>query len=236
MTMLEALKQEVLAANLELFTMKLALFTWGNASAIDREQGLVVIKPSGVPYESMKAEDMVVVDLHGSIVEGSLRPSSDLPTHLELYKAFPSAMGVVHTHSTHATAWAQAGLDLQAEGTTHADHFFGAVPCTRLMTEAEIAGNYELETGQVIVETFRVRNIDASQVPAVLVRSHGPFTWGSSAEDAVHNAAVLEEVAKMNLLARTAMLGSQAVPPMQKVLLERHFLRKHGKNAYYGQR
>lgn len=233
--MLENLKNEVLAANLELFAMKLALFTWGNASAIDRERGLVVIKPSGVPYEAMKAEDMVVVALDGSRVEGSLRPSSDLPTHLELYKAFPSAMGVVHTHSTYATAWAQAGLDLQAEGTTQADHFFGAVPCTRLMTEAEIAGNYELETGRVIVETFRVRNIEPSQVPAVLVRSHGPFTWGTSAEDAVHNAAVLEEVARMNLLARTAMLGSQVIAPIQQVLLEKHFLRKHGKNAYYGQ-
>lgn len=233
--MLENLKNEVLAANLELFAMKLALFTWGNASAIDRERGLVVIKPSGVPYETMKAEDMVVVALDGSRVEGSLRPSSDLPTHLELYKAFPSVMGVVHTHSTYATAWAQAGLDLQAEGTTHADHFFGAIPCTRLMTKAEIAGNYEFETGRVIVETFRVRNIEPSQVPAVLVRSHGPFTWGTSAEDAVHNAAVLEEVARMNLLARAAMLGSQVIAPMQQVLLEKHFLRKHGENAYYGQ-
>lgn len=232
---LARLKKEVLEANLELFRLGLALFTWGNASAIDRERGLVVIKPSGVPYDTMKAEDMVVVDLEGHPVEsGSLRPSSDLPTHLVLYREFPSAMGVVHTHSTHATAWAQAGLDIPAEGTTHADHFFGPVPCTRRMTDGEIAGDYERETGNVIVETFKTRGIEPGQVPAVLVHSHGPFVWGNSAMDAVHNAAVLEEVARIAILAR--MAGQGQLEPMQPSLLARHYLRKHGANAYYGQK
>jgi L-ribulose-5-phosphate 4-epimerase len=231
---LKTLREEVLEANLTLSRLGLALFTWGNASAIDRERGLVVIKPSGVPYDTMTAEDMVVVDMEGRPVGGSLKPSSDLPTHLALYKAFPLAGGIVHTHSTYATAWAQAGLDLPAEGTTHADHFYGSVPCTRCLSDAEIAGDYERETGNVIVETFRNRGIDPASVPAVLVHSHGPFCWGTSAMDAVHNAAVLENVAKMAILSRMALGGAPS--PMQQSLLARHFERKHGKNAYYGQK
>lgn len=230
--MLESLRKEVLQANLELSDRGLALFTWGNASAIDRARGLIVIKPSGVPYERMTAGDMVIVDLDGKVVEGTLKPSSDLPTHLVLYKAFSSAMGIVHTHSTYATAWAQAGQDLPAEGTTHADHFYGSVPCTRLLTDEEILGDYELETGKVIVETFKSRAIDPSSVPAALVHSHGPFVWGPSALEAVHNAAVLEEVAKIAILSRMIAPPS----PMQASLLARHFERKHGKNAYYGQK
>jgi len=230
--MLESLRKEVLQANLELSDSGLALFTWGNASAIDRALGLIVIKPSGVPYERMTAGDMVIVDLDGRVVEGTLKPSSDLPTHLVLYAAFSSAMGIVHTHSTYATAWAQAGQDLPAEGTTHADHFYGSVPCTRCLTDEEILGNYELETGNVIVETFKSRSIDPSSVPAALVHSHGPFVWGTSALEAVHNAAVLEEVAKIALLSRMIAPPS----PMQASLLARHFERKHGKNAYYGQK
>jgi L-ribulose-5-phosphate 4-epimerase len=231
---LETLREEVLAANLELFHLGLALFTWGNASAIDRERGLVVIKPSGVPYETMTAEDMVVVDMEGHPLAGSLKPSSDLPTHLVLYKAFPLAGGIVHTHSTYATAWAQAGADLPAEGTTHADHFYGSVPCTRSLTDAEIAGDYERETGNVIAETFTDRNIDPAFVPAALVHSHGPFCWGTSAMDAVHNAAVLEEVAKIAILSRMASKGAPC--PMRQSLLARHFERKHGEDAYYGQK
>lgn len=230
MTMHE-LKETVLEANLELPHYGLALFTWGNASGIDRERGLVVIKPSGVPYDGMKADDMVVVDLEGKVVEGNWRPSSDLATHLALYKAFPSCGGVVHTHSTHATAFSQAGADLPCEGTTHADHFYGSVPCTRTMTGAEIGGAYEAETGNVIVETFIRRGIDPAMVSAVLVRGHGPFTWGKNAADAVHNAVVLEEVARMAILART--IGAPVSIP--KELLDRHFLRKHGAGAYYGQ-
>ncbi|MDH7483028.1 MAG: L-ribulose-5-phosphate 4-epimerase [Spirochaetales bacterium] len=230
--MLESLKEQVLEANLELSRLGLALFTWGNASGIDRERGIVAIKPSGVPYEIMKVEDIVLVSLDGSIIEGTRRPSSDLPTHLALFRAFESIGGVVHTHSTHATAWAQAGMDIPAEGTTHADHFFGSIPCTRLLTDDEIAQSYEANTGAVIVETFRMRGIDPSGMPAVLVRSHGPFTWGTDATDAVHNAAVLEEVARIALLSRT--IGSPQ--PMQQKLLEKHFFRKHGPGAYYGQR
>jgi L-ribulose-5-phosphate 4-epimerase len=228
---LQEMKQLVLDANLELPAYKLALFTWGNASAIDREKGLVVIKPSGVEYDTMKADDMVVVDMDGNVVEGRYRPSSDLATHLALYKAFPTLGGVVHTHSAHATAWAQAGADLPAEGTTHADHFYGSVPCTRNMTQAEIEGAYEAETGNVIIETFRERKIDPAQVAAVLVNGHGPFTWGKDAHDAVHNAVVLEEVARIAIMART-------IAPAQSIsqsLLDRHFLRKHGAGAYYGQ-
>ncbi len=229
--MLESLRREVFEANLELSSRGLALFTWGNVSAIDRDSGLIVIKPSGVPYESMRIEDLVVVDMGGNIVEGTFKPSSDLPTHLVLYAAFENAMGIVHTHSTHATAWAQAGLDLPPEGTTHADHFRGSVPCTRILTDAEINGAYEEETGKVIVETFRTRSIDPAAVPAALVHSHGPFVWGTSATDAVHNAAVLEEVAKIALASRT--LGTPT--PISHALLARHFDRKHGAGAYYGQ-
>jgi len=226
------LKKEVLAANLELFARGLAILTWGNASALDRERGLVAIKPSGVPYADMKAEDMVIVDLDGNVVEGGYRPSSDLPTHLALYRAFPSCGGVVHTHSTHATAFAQAGADIPAEGTTHADYFHGPVPCTREMTAAEIGGAYEAGTGSVIVETFRSRKIDPASVPAVLVKGHGPFTWGSDAGDAVHNAIVLEEIARIAILSRIA-----GTPPgIPGVLLDKHFLRKHGAGAYYGQK
>ncbi|MDP2791041.1 MAG: L-ribulose-5-phosphate 4-epimerase [Rectinemataceae bacterium] len=228
---LKELKEIVLEANLELPSCGLALFTWGNASGIDREKGLVAIKPSGVPYDGMTADDMVIVDLEGKVVEGKYKPSSDLATHLVLYRNFPACMGVVHTHSTHATAFAQAGSDIPAEGTTHADHFYGSIPCTRMMTRSEIGGAYEAETGNVIVETFRYRGIDTAMMPAVLVRGHGPFTWGKDPEDAVHNAVVLEEVARMAILAR--MIGPALSIP--KELLDKHFLRKHGAGAYYGQ-
>ncbi|OOF77075.1 L-ribulose-5-phosphate 4-epimerase [Rodentibacter caecimuris] len=231
--MLEALKEKVLKANLALPKHNLVTFTWGNVSEIDRTSNLVVIKPSGVDYEVMTAEDMVVVDLFsGKVVEGNKKPSSDTPTHLELYRQFKEIGGIVHTHSRHATTWAQAGEDLLALGTTHADYFYGTIPCTRKMTPAEIQGEYELETGKVIVETFQKRNIDPNQVPAVLVNSHGPFVWGTDADNAVHNAVVLEELAYMNLFSKVLRpsLGS-----MQQELLDKHYLRKHGKNAYYGQ-
>lgn len=231
--MLEELKQQVLAANLALPAHHLVTFTWGNVSAIDREKDLVVIKPSGVDYTAMTADDMVVVDLHtGNRVEGSKNPSSDTATHLALYRQFPGIGGIVHTHSRHATIWSQAGLDLPAWGTTHADYFYGDIPCTRPMTEAEIKGAYELETGNVIIETFARRELDAMQIPAVLVHSHGPFAWGKSAADAVHNAVVLEECAYMGIFSRQL---TPALSPMQSVLMDKHYLRKHGKNAYYGQ-
>lgn len=231
--MLEALKAEVLKANLELPRYGLVTFTWGNVSAIDRESGLVVIKPSGVEYDVMTADDMVVVSLEtGEVVDGKKKPSSDTATHLALYRAFPSIGGIVHTHSRHATIWSQAGKDLPAWGTTHADYFYGDIPCTRLMTEAEIEGEYELETGNVIIETFEKRGIDAAQVPAVLVHSHGPFAWGKDAHTAVHNAVVLEEIAYMGIFSRQL---TPELPNMQQTLLDKHFLRKHGKNAYYGQ-
>lgn len=229
--MLEQLKQEVLAANLLLPKYGLITFTWGNVSGIDREQGLVVIKPSGVEYDGMQASDMVVVDLDGNVVEGALRPSSDTPTHIELYKAFPKIGGVVHTHSRWATTFAQAGLPIPPLGTTHGDYFYGAVPCTRPMRPAEIRGEYEKETGKVIVETFR--DSDPNQIPAVVVHSHGPFTWGATPGKAVENAVVLEECA---LMAWQDLLASNnTARPMQQELLDRHYLRKHGENAYYGQ-
>jgi L-ribulose-5-phosphate 4-epimerase len=206
-------------------------FTWGNVSGIDHDSGLVVIKPSGVPYEDLKVEDMVVVDLEGNKVEGVLNPSSDTATHLVLYKAFPKIGGIVHTHSPWATAWAQAGKGIPALGTTHADYFYGEVPCTRHMTEEEINGAYELETGNVIVETFK--KLDPMAIPGVLVNCHAPFTWGKDAHNAVHNAVVLEEVAKIG--SRTLRLTLD-VEPMDQDLLDRHFLRKHGVNAYYGQK
>jgi L-ribulose-5-phosphate 4-epimerase len=231
--MLEELKEKVLKANLALPKHHLVTFTWGNVSAIDRERNLVVIKPSGVEYDVMTAEDMVVVDLFtGKVVEGTKKPSSDTPTHLELYREFPTIGGIVHTHSRHATIWSQAGEDLIAAGTTHADYFYGSIPCTRKMTPAEIQGEYELETGKVIVETFRKRGIDPKDVPAVLVHSHGPFVWGTDADNAVHNAVVLEEIGYMNLFTRQLRPNLQ---PMQQELLDKHYLRKHGKNAYYGQ-
>ena len=229
--MLEQLKQEVFQANLDLVKQDLVIFTWGNVSGIDREKGLVVIKPSGVSYEDMKVDDMVVVDLEtGEVVEGDLNPSSDTATHLILYKAFPNIKGVVHTHSTYATAWAQAGKDLPNIGTTHADYFHEAIPCTRMMTEEEVKGDYELETGNVIVETFKGKN--PLHTPGVLVTNHGPFTWGKTPEEAVHNAVVLEQVAKMANIAFT--INPELV--MNPLLIEKHFSRKHGPNAYYGQR
>ena len=229
--MLEQLKETVWKANLLLPKYDLVTFTWGNVSGIDRERGLVVIKPSGVEYDTMTAEDMVVVDLDGKVVEGKWRSSSDTPAHVEMYKAFPDCGGIVHTHSRWATTFAQAGRDIPALGTTQGDYFYGAVPCTRPMTPEEIGGEYEKETGNVIIETFRDR--DPAAVPAVLVFSHGPFAWGKDPMEAVHNAVVLEEVAFMDW---HAMMLNPGIGPMQQELLDKHYLRKHGKNAYYGQK
>lgn len=231
--MLESLKQTVLDANKELPKRGLVTYTWGNVSGIDRDSGLVVIKPSGVPYDELQIEHLVVVDLEGNKVEGRLNPSSDTPTHMVLYKAFPNIGGIVHTHSRWATAWAQAGMDIPALGTTHADYFYGDIPCTRKMKPEEIREAYEENTGKVIVETFN--NMNADDVPAVLVNSHGPFAWGKDAAEAVHNSVVLEEVAMMayHTLTLTNIAG---VTPIDQVLLDKHFLRKHGKNAYYGQK
>lgn len=228
--MLEQLKKEVLDANLELVKRGLVLYTWGNASAIDRESGLVVIKPSGVDYDVMRAEDMVVVDLDGNIVEGNLRPSSDTPTHLELYKAFKEVGGIVHTHSTWAVGWAQACQPIPCYGTTQADYFYGEVPCTRPLTEEETNTAYEKNTGLVIKEAFEGKN--PIYVPGVLCANHGPFAWGKNAADAVYHAVVLEETAKMSAVTR--IVNPQAKPAPQYVV-DKHFLRKHGKNAYYGQ-
>ena len=228
--MLEELKKQVLAANLLLPKYNLVTFTWGNVSGIDRESGLVVIKPSGVSYDGMCLEDMVVVDLDGKVVEGKWKPSSDTPTHVELYKAFPNIGGVVHTHSRWATTFAQAGRAIPPLGTTHADYFYGPIPCTRRMTEEEIAGAYEKETGKVIIEAFE--GLSADDVPGVVVHSHGPFAWGTDALNAVHNAVVMEEVAFMDW---HAMILEPGLPDMQQCLLDKHYLRKHGKNAYYGQ-
>lgn len=229
--MLERLKEQVFQANLLLPKFNLVTFTWGNVSGIDREQGLMVIKPSGVAYEVMKADDMVVVELvTGKVVDGSLIPSSDTPTHLELYKAFSNIGGIVHTHSRWATIFAQSGRGIIALGTTHADYFYGEIPCTRKMTKEEIQGNYEKETGLVIKETFQGK--DPNAIPAVLVHSHGPFAWGIDPSDAVHNAVVLEEVAFMSF---QALKLEPSIPAMQQELLDKHYLRKHGVNAYYGQ-
>lgn len=228
--MLKQLKKQVLEANLLLPKHGLVTFTWGNVSGIDRERGLVVIKPSGVPYEGMTAEDMVVVDLDGNVVDGKWKPSSDTATHLELYKAFPNIGGVVHTHSRWATTFAQAGMAIPAMGTTQGDYFYGDIPCTRPMTAEEINGAYEQETGKVIVETFEGKSADA--IPGVLVMSHGPFAWGKDAADAVHNAVVMEEVAFMDF---HALMLNPEHRDMQQTLLDRHYLRKHGANAYYGQ-
>lgn len=228
--MLEELKELVWRANLLLPEYGLVTFTWGNVSGIDREKGLVAIKPSGVEYGVMQAEDMVIVDMEGKVVEGHYKPSSDTATHIVLYRAFPNIGGVVHTHSRWATSFAQAGRGIAPMGTTHADYFYGRIPCTRPMTAAEIAGAYEKETGKVIAETFST--LDPDEVPGVLVHSHGPFAWGADPVNAVHNAVVMEEVAFMNFHA--AMLAP-AAPAVQQELLDRHYLRKHGKNAYYGQ-
>ncbi|QYR24362.1 L-ribulose-5-phosphate 4-epimerase [Paenibacillus sp. sptzw28] len=230
---MESLKQAVWEANMELPKYGLVTFTWGNVSGIDRESGLVAIKPSGVPYEDLRPEQIVIVDLEGNVVEGELRPSSDTPTHVALYRAFEGIGGIVHTHSPWATSWAQAGRAVPALGTTHGDYFYGEIPCTRPMTEAEIQGAYELETGNVIIETFDKGGIDPNQVPAALVFSHAPFCWGKDPHNAVHNAVVVEEVAKMAL--HTFQLNPN-VQPMDQHLLDRHYLRKHGKNAYYGQK
>ena len=229
--MLKKLKEQVFQANLLLPKHGLVTFTWGNVSGIDREKRLVVIKPSGVPYETMKRDDMVVLELEtGKVVDGELKPSSDTPTHLELYKAFPNIGGIVHTHSRWATSFAQAGRGIAALGTTHGDYFYGEIPCTRKMTEAEIQAEYEKETGTVIIETFKDKNPDA--IPGVVVYSHGPFAWGKDAMDAVHNAVVMEEVAFMNI---QTLLLNPGIQPMQQELLDKHYLRKHGANAYYGQ-
>ncbi|MBE6996806.1 MAG: L-ribulose-5-phosphate 4-epimerase [Ruminococcaceae bacterium] len=230
--MLKALKKEVLDANLMLPAHGLVTFTWGNVSGIDRERGLVVIKPSGVPYETMTAEDMVVVDLQGNVVEGKWKPSSDTPTHLALYNAFSCIGGVVHTHSRWATTFAQAGKSIPAMGTTHGDYFYGDIPCTRPMTDEEIGGEYEAETGKVIIETFSAPGRSAERIPGVLVFSHGPFAWGKDAFEAVHNAVVMEEVAFMDW---HALMLNPYHRDMQQSLLDRHYLRKHGPGAYYGQ-
>lgn len=229
--MLEALKRQVFEANMELVKKNLVVYTWGNVSGIDREAGLIVIKPSGVEYESMTEADMVVVDLEGNVVEGKYKPSSDTPTHVYLYNAFKDIGGIVHTHSQMATSFAQAGRDVHALGTTHADYFYGTIPCTRALREEEIQGAYERETGKVIAETFK--DIPPMSIPAVLVKEHGPFTWGKDAADAVYHAVVLEEVCKMAF--NTNLLMQTSTGAMQKALLDKHYLRKHGEHAYYGQ-
>ena len=230
--MLEELKKTVFEANMELPRHGLVTYTWGNVSGIDREKGLFVIKPSGVEYDELRPEDLVVMDLSGKKVEGELNPSSDTKTHLVLYNAFPQLGGIVHTHSPHAVGWAQAGEDIPCFGTTHADYFYGPVPCARHLTKEELDEGYELNTGNVIVETFQKRGIDPVAVPAVICHSHGPFAWGKDAIDAVHNAAVLEEVARMALLTR--QVYSAAAPAPQRIQ-DKHYMRKHGPNAYYGQ-
>lgn len=229
--MLSELKKRVLQANLDLVKLNLVLFTWGNVSAIDKESGRIVIKPSGVDYEGMSADDMVVLDMDGHIVEGKLNPSSDTPTHLALYRAFPNVGGVVHTHSKHATVFAQAGRDIPAYGTTHADYFYGPIPCTRALTEDEVAGEYEKNTGLVIAEAFSKMDPDA--VPGCVVRNHGPFSWGATCEKAVYHAAVMEYCAQMAMMTETV---EPKVAPAPQYLLDKHYLRKHGKNAYYGQK
>ena len=231
---LVALKEQVLKANLELVERKLVLYTWGNVSGIDRERGLVVIKPSGVEYDALKPQDLVVLTLDGEQVEGELRPSSDTPTHLALYRAFPGIGGVAHTHSTWATVWAQAGRAIPCYGTTHADYFYGEIPCTRPLTPAEIHDAYEANTGRVIIEAFeKLEALQPEQMPAAVVYQHGPFTWGKSAAKAVESSVVLEQIAHM---AWAAQLCNPAVQPVQREILDKHYLRKHGAGAYYGQK
>ena len=235
--MLEDLKEKVFEANLQLVKYGLVVLTWGNVSAIDRTENLVVIKPSGVPYDTMKAADMVVMDLNGNKIEGDLNPSSDTPTHLELYRNFENIGGIVHTHSSWACAWAQAGCDIPAYGTTHADFANCAVPCARGLTEEEVNGEYELNTGKVIVEEFERRRITADECPAVLIHRHGPFTWGKDPFKAVENALILEEVAKMaSRTQRVAQFGNHSNIGIEQYLLDKHYNRKHGENAYYGQK
>ncbi len=231
--MLKSLREAVYEANMELPRRGLVTYTWGNVSAVDRAAGLMVIKPSGVEYEDLSPDKLVVLDLDGRRVEGSLNPSSDTRTHLELYRAFPEIGGIVHTHSAHAVAWAQAGRDIPCFGTTHADYFYGPVPCARALSPEEVKGDYEGSTGRVIVETFRERGLNPIHVPGVICRSHGPFTWGRDAAQAVYHAAVLEEVAKMAIF--TVQINPEALPAPQHVL-DKHFMRKHGPNAYYGQK
>jgi len=231
--MLEQLKLEVYKANMELPKRGLVTYTWGNVSGIDREKGLFVIKPSGVDYDALRPEDLVVMDLKGNKVEGDLNPSSDTKTHLVLYNAFPELGGIVHTHSAHAVAWAQAGEDIPCFGTTHADYFYGPVPCARHLTDREIDEDYEMNTGYAIVETFKERGLNPIHVPGVVCASHGPFTWGKDAAQAVYHAVVLEEVARMAILTR--MVNPAAVPAPQN-MQDKHFMRKHGPNAYYGQK
>lgn len=230
--MLEKLKEEVYLANMELPKRGLVTYTWGNVSGIDREKGLFVIKPSGVDYEKLTPGDMVVMDLQGNRVEGSLNPSSDTKTHMALYNAFPQIGGIVHTHSPYAVAWAQAGMDLPCYGTTHADYFYGSIPCARHLTQQELDEDYELNTGLTIVETFRERGLDPKAVPAVLCFSHGPFTWGKDAAQAVYHSVVLEECAKMAMF--TKIIKPDAAPAPQR-MQDKHYMRKHGPNAYYGQ-
>lgn len=231
--MLENLKEQVCEANLELVRRGVVIYTWGNVSGIDREKGLIVIKPSGVDYDGMKPEDMVVVDLMtGEMVEGNYKPSSDTATHLELYRNFPSIGGITHTHSINAVAFAQAGLDIPALGTTHADYFYGPIPCTRELTQREVEEAYEANTGKVIVETLKKRNVDPMAVPGVVVKNHGPFSWGKDAAASVYYSVVMDVVAEMNL--KTLMLNPKA--SMAQYVLDKHYMRKHGPNAYYGQR
>ncbi|MBQ9389717.1 MAG: L-ribulose-5-phosphate 4-epimerase [Synergistaceae bacterium] len=230
--MLKDLREEVYCANMELPKRGLVVYTWGNVSGIDREKGLVVIKPSGVEYDDLTPDNLVIVDMNNKIVEGSMNPSSDTKTHVELYKSFPSIGGIVHTHSPHAVAWAQAGKDIPCYGTTHADYFYGSVPCTRNLTAQEVDEDYELNTGRVIAETFRERKSDPLAVPGVICHSHGPFTWGKNAAKAVYHAVVLEEVAKMAMY--TVTIDARA-PEAPQYVLDKHYLRKHGPDAYYGQ-
>ncbi len=231
--MLDELKKKVCEANLELVRKGVVIYTWGNVSGIDRDEELVVIKPSGVDYNGMKPEDMVVVSLRtGTVVEGKYKPSSDTPTHLELYRAYPSIGGITHTHSINAVAFAQAGVDIQALGTTHADYFYGPIPCTRELTKEEVENEYELNTGRVIVECLKERNIDPLAVPGIVVKNHGPFTWGKDPDASVYHAVVMDVVAEMNI--KSLLLNGDA--SMAQYVLDKHYMRKHGPNAYYGQK
>lgn len=230
--MLEELKKEVFEENLELVEKKLVIYTWGNVSGIDRESKIFAIKPSGVDYDIMRSDDMVLIDLEGKKIEGKYKPSSDTPTHIELYKAFPEIGAIVHTHSSYATSWAQARKDIPAFGTTHADYFYGDIPCARALTKEEIENDYEKNTGLVIIETLKERNINPMDIPGIIIASHGPFAWGKDSRQAVYNAVVLEELSKMAY--RTIQINPN-IKSVEKYLLDKHYFRKHGKNAYYGQ-